>query len=67
MGNDTSNTDDENYVGSTYTLAYNSTSNNYEVFRIDMPGYNINEFLALKNGSWTYFSTLLEQAQSLDS
>lgn len=38
--------------GTTYGLAFDSKSEDYKVFRIDMSGNNDNEIFALKNGSW---------------
>ncbi|XP_015164240.1 F-box protein CPR30-like [Solanum tuberosum] len=44
--------DDDVDRGSTYGMAYDSTSDDYKIFRIDISGENDNEILALKNGSW---------------
>ncbi|PHU27839.1 hypothetical protein BC332_06171 [Capsicum chinense] len=48
-----STVDDDIDVGSTYGLAYDSTSDDYKVLEIDMSGHNNNEILSLKNCSWS--------------
>ncbi|KAK4719524.1 hypothetical protein R3W88_017862 [Solanum pinnatisectum] len=50
--NPSTHDDDDGDRGSTYGMAYDSTSDDYKIFRIDISGKQDNEILALKNGCW---------------